>query len=221
MRTLLLVTALALAARGTARAQDAPTGSLGVALTGSNEGAGLSLDGRLTLRRGTTLGLGIAAAWRDVAYFGGRSAHGVATVEPSLLVLLPAARTGTLALDVRLGTGMRFARDVGDVTTQHERATRVVTELGLFGHLRVGPTLVLRAGALLVIEVEAAPTVALADMMQLVSLGVGIQVAPNALLYATAEAGGTYGFDGNNGKVVARGALGVRVPFGGDPRAPF
>jgi hypothetical protein len=210
---------------GTAASADdetTTTGSFGVAATGSNEAYGLALDARLVLPRGTQLGLALEGTGVTTGYFGGRTIHGAAGATSTALALVPLARTHGLALDLRLSTGVRYVRDVGARDSQYTRAIRSVTELGLFAHLRVGPWLLVRAGALCVFELELRPTVALADQAGLLSLGVGVALTDHALLFATLDAGGTYGFDGNNGKVIVRSALGLRVPIGGgDVRAPF
>jgi hypothetical protein len=96
-----------------------------------------------------------------------------------------------------------------------------VTELGCLAHVRLDERHLLRAGALIVLELQTQPSVALADQMQLLTLGLGRALRRDLLLYATVEAGGTYGFDGDNGKTVLRFALGLRLPFGADVLTAF
>lgn len=41
------------------------------------------------------------------------------------------------------------------------------------------------------------------------------------LLYGQIDGGGSYGFNGDNGKALLRGALGLRFSLGGDAREGF
>lgn len=222
-RSLLL--ALALSCMGsTARADDETStrGSFGVATTGSSEAYGLAFDARLVLPRGAQLGVVLAGTGVTTGYFGGRTIHGAVGLESLALALVPLVRVEALALDLRIASGARYVRDLGARDSQYTHAIRSVTELSLFAHLRVGPRVLVRVGAVCAFDLELRPTVALADQAGLLSFGVGVALTDDALLFATLEAGGTYGFDGNNGKVIARSALGLRVPIGGgDVRAPF
>ncbi|MGC4088028.1 MAG: hypothetical protein QM756_09045 [Polyangiaceae bacterium] len=216
---LLWLTALAEVAHAT----DAPGARplAGVATLGSDVGAGLALDARLRFGGGYQLGVGVSGQALSVAYFGGQKARGVAAGEAELIALLPWLRAGAVELDLRLGSGLRVLRDGGELDTPARRALRSVSQLGCFAHVRIDQRHLLRAGALLVVELETEPTVALADQMQLLSLGFGRALGRDLLLYANVEAGGSYGFDGDNGKAVLRGSLGLRLPLGGDVLGAF
>lgn len=204
-------------------AHDGVQGLLGVALRGSNEGAGLGLDARVRLPRGTQLGAILASDYLETAHVGGFVTHGAATGELRLLALVPLVVSPRVELDLRVSTGLRFIRDVGSPTTNGADAMRSSTEFALLAHVAIGERLLLRAGATFVLELEVQPTVALADQMQLLTLGLGSTFGERTLLYGTVDAGGTYGFDGDNGKVVVRGELGLRIALGrgANARAPF
>lgn len=193
----------------------------GVAAVGSTAGGGLSLDVRLVLNGGAQLGLGVSGQALRVAYFGGQTVHGAAGGEAAFILLLPTWRRSGFELDLRMSTGLRYLGDVGALAGPHGSAQRSVTELSYLAHVRLAESYQLRAGAALVVEVETTPTVAVADQMQLLTVGLGRVLYPSLLLYANVEAGGTYGFDGDNGKTVLRGSLGLRLPFGADARSPF
>lgn len=193
----------------------------GVAAQGSDVGAGLAVDARLRFGGGYQLGLGASSQALDVAYFGGRAAQGVIAGEAELIGLLPWLRAGRVELDLRLATGLRALRDAGALETPARGALRSVSRLGCLAHARLDARHLLRAGALLELELELEPTSALADQMQLLTVGLGRALDRELLLYATIELGGSYGFDGDNGKAVLRGALGLRFPFGGDVLGAF
>lgn len=199
------------------------SGIVGAALRVSNEGGGLGVDARLRLPRGSQLGVVVASDYLETAHVGGLVTHGAATAEVRLLALVPLVRSPRLELDLRLSSGFRFLRDVGTPVTNGRDATRSSTELALLAHVPLGERLLLRVGAVIVIELEIRPTTALADQMQLLTLGLGAALGPRALLYGTVDAGGSYGFDGDNGKVVVRAELGLRIPLGdgASARTPF
>jgi hypothetical protein len=209
------------AGRAAAAEPPGPRVMAGVAALGSSTGGGLSLDARLRFQGGQQFGLGVSGQALSVAYFDGYRAKGVAASEAGFIALLPFVRAEGFELSVRLGTGLRYLRDTGTLDTPHASALRSVTELGCLAHVQLGERHLLRAGALLVLELQTRPNMALADQMQLLTLGFGRALSPDLLLYATVEAGGTYGFDGDNGKTVLRGALGLRLSFGAPALTAF
>lgn len=199
------------------------TGIVGFALRGSAEGGGLGVDARLRLPHGTQLGVMVASDYLEAAHIGGFVTHGAVAAEVRVLALVPLARSSGVEFDLRLSTGVRFFRDVGTPATNGNDGMRSSTELALLAHVRLGERLLLRAGATIVLELETRPTVSIADQMQLLTLGLGSTLGQRTLLYGTVDAGGTYGFDGDNGKVVVRGELGLRIPLGdgATARSPF
>ena len=194
---------------------------LGVAGLVETVGGGLSLDGRYRFGSGLQLGLVGASRGLSKVYFGGRKIEGAVAGDAQALLLVPLRFSGPLELDLRLTSGVRYARDLGEQSSTHEHALRSVTELACLAHVRLGERQLLRAGAILGVELETEPTQELADQTQLLTLGFGHALAPSALLYAQVDAGGSYGFDGDNGKALLRGALGLRFTFGGDAREGF
>ncbi len=222
-------TALALAALfGAAPAfatEESPRASVEAAALASGSGAGrglgVLLGARLHSRAGAQLGFAVAGQALELAYLGGQTATGLMAGEATLLGLLPLLRASSLELDFRLATGVRYLRDLGVHDTPHTSSLRSVTELAWLAHVRLDRRHLLRAGVLIALELETTPTMALADQMQLLSVGLGRAIAPNVALMAAVEAGGSYGFDGDNGKAVLRGSLALRVAFDGDALVAF
>lgn len=204
-------------------AEELPQATLAGSLRGSASGPGfgIGLDGRLHFSGGSQLGLGVAADWLDVEYLGGLPASGVLSSEATLFGLLPFFRAAELELDLRLSTGLRYLWDRGERTTAYAHALRAVTELGCLAHVRLDRRHLLRGGVLLAFELETTPTTAVADQMQLLTLGVGRALMRNLALQVNVDAGGSYGFDGDNGKAVVRGSLTLRAAFGGDALTAF
>lgn len=181
----------------------------------------MALDGRYRFGSGVQLGLVGSGRVLSKAYFGGQKVEGAAAGQADALLLVPLRIAAPLELDLRLTSGLRYAADLGDDSGAHDDAWRSVTELGCIAHVRLGARQLLRAGVILGFELELQPTQELADQTQLLTLGLGHAITPSTLLYAQVDAGGAYGFDGDNGKALIRGAFGLRFSFGGDAREGF
>lgn len=221
MSGLALALSTLLRAPAASASEAAPQILVGVAALGATSGGGLALDGRVRLASGVQLGVGVAGRALRVAYLGGLTAHGVGAGDAHALALFPLLRGKELELALRLATGFSYLRDLGERETPHRTALRSSTELALLAHVRLGRYDLLRAGAIVSLDLETQPTTAVADQMQLLTVGFGRALGPSLLLYANADAGGSYGFDGDNGKAVLRAALGLRMAFGGDARTAF
>jgi hypothetical protein len=195
--------------------------TMGGALLGSEAGGGLALDARLRFRNGIQLGLALSEQALGVAYLSGAAAEGLSATDGSVVALFPLVLAAPLELDLRVSTGVRYLHDLGVLETPYRDALRSTTEIAFLAHVRLGARFLLRAGAIVGVDLQVDPGVDLADQSQLLTLGLGCSIGPNLLLYGNVDVGGTYGFDGDNGKAVTRGALGFRVPFGADPRTAF
>jgi hypothetical protein len=80
----------------------------------------------------------------------------------------------------------------------------------------------LRTGGSCRVRVRGGPLIELADQTQLLTLGCGYSLAKGYLLYAEATTGGTFGFNGDNAKLIAEGLFGVRFSLpGGDDHGAF
>lgn len=219
MRILMLITALsALASRADAEEPAQATGVLGVATHGAESGPGVTLDARLVLPRGTQVGLHVTGEAFGTGHLSGQVTHDTASFEPSVLLLTPLVRTPGLELALRLRAGGRFSYER---EAPRRQATRAVSEVAMLAHLRLRERGLLRLGPLVGIELEVSPTVELADQTLLIVLSGGYAVTPHALLFASMEGGGSYGFGGDNGKVILRGTIGLRVSLSGDARTAF
>jgi hypothetical protein len=182
---------------------------------GSTSGGGLEVDARFRWASGVQLGLVLDGEAASHAYFGGTKAEGVASGAVKALALFPLLTARSVEFDLRVTTGLDYARDVSGRVTSYRDALRSVSELSWLAHVPLATASLFRAGAILTFEMETQPTQALADQALLLTVGFGHEVSESALFYANIDAGGTYGFDGDNGKVVTRGALGLRWSWDG------
>jgi hypothetical protein len=181
-------------------------------------GAGLELDGRYRFASEFELGLVVEGAYLDKGYLSGYVVSPALAGSAGLVLLLPAATSGPLDLFVRCVPGVAWLEGID----AGRSAVRQTNEIGIFGHVLLGRRGLLRAGVILGVELELDPTVDLADQSQAVALGYGYAVADQWLLYGDVTAGGTYGFNGDNGKAILEASLGVRVPFtSGGSRGAF
>lgn len=193
----------------------------GAAALGNSAGAGLELDVRYRLVSGLQLGLLVDGQAASHAFLGGTKAEGVVIGAARLVALFPVLTAPDVEFDFRFATGLSYARDVVGEVTPYRDAVRSATDVAWLAHVPLGAASLLRSGAILTFEMETKPTQALADQALLLTAGFGHKLTSNTFVYGTVDAGGTYGFDGDNGKAVTRGALGLRWSWDGVPTSTF
>ncbi|WP_437743062.1 hypothetical protein WME73_48270 [Sorangium sp. So ce302] len=196
---------------------------LGSRLVGRDTGGGLELDGRVRLAGGAQLGAAASFWALERAYMGGRTVPGASGASGAAVFLMPLVTHGPLELDLRLRTGFLALRDVGGGNgggssggggDAPASALRHINELSMVAHVALGEAWLLRAGAAVGFELELDPTTELADLAQVLTAGAGYAVSEHVLLTLDASAGGSFGFNGDNGKFLLEGAFGARFAFG-------
>jgi hypothetical protein len=191
---------------------------LGTRLLGRESGGGIELDARMRLLCGVQLGAAFGLMGYERAYVSGQTVLGAGGLSGTAIFVAPVVTAHPVELDLRLESGVLAIDDFGQDVT----ALRQTDELGMFAHVHIGDLWLLRAGAIVGVEMEVDPTVDLADQTQLITLGVGYAISDHLLAYVDATGGGTFGFNGDNGKFVFEGSFGLRVPFGaGGARVAF
>lgn len=178
-------------------------------------GGGLELDARCRWPSGIQVGAVFDGQVASHAHFGGTVAEDVAAGAVRVVALFPLLTAPVASFDLRVTTGIGYARDVGSTVSPYRDAIRSISELSWLAHVPLGTKALFRAGTTFAFELETKPTQDLADQALLVTLGFGQKLTDATLLYATVDAGGTYGFDGDNGKAITRGAVGVRWAWDG------
>ncbi|WP_437714051.1 hypothetical protein WMF45_48660 [Sorangium sp. So ce448] len=191
---------------------------LGSRLVGRDTGGGLELDGRVRLAGGAQLGAAASFWALERAYMGGQTVTGASGASGAAVLLMPLVTHGPLELDLRLKTGFLALRDVGGGDGEGgdapASALRHVDELSMVAHVALGEAWLLRAGATVGFELELDPTTELADLAQVLTAGAGYAVSEHVLLTLDAGAGGSFGFNGDNGKFLLEGSFGARFAFG-------
>lgn len=192
---------------------------LGSSVVGTTTGAGVKLDVRARFSGGLQLGAGASVSGHERAFMSGRVVRDAGSLGGTGILLVPLVLKGPLELDLRVQSGVLGFRGLGDTEAS---ALRQVNELAMLAHVELGRSFLLRAGAVLGFELEVDPAFALADQSQLLTVGLGYSLSEHVLLHAGVSGGGTYGFDGDNGKFIFEGMLGVRASFGsGGSRVAF
>lgn len=185
-------------------------------------GGGGALDLRWQLPRGAQLGLTAEGSRQETVFISGKALPGGSVFDVRAVGLLPISSRGPLQISARARSGASWLRDQGpggEVTT---RGVRTVSDLALLATVTHGERWQFQAGPVLGFAFELSPTVELADQAQLLLAGVGYRPAPNLLVVLDLEGGGSFGFNGDNAKVLARSTLGLRVALGGgDARRPY
>lgn len=219
--TSLLLGAALLAALSAAPAAAQESVTVGAAASAREApGAELALDLRWRSAEGIQLGGVLDLGVRDAAYLGGHAEHGASSGGLGFVLLAPLTTHGPLTLDLRGVAGASYLRlfDAPDGVShgQSDDAVRARLDLSMLAHVRLDAAWMLRLGITLGFDLEVTPTVDLADQSALLGAGIAFAPASDWMLHAQIEAGGSYGFDGDNGKVVVRGTLGVRVALDGE-----
>jgi hypothetical protein len=184
---------------------------LGSSLVATTTSAGFELDARARFGGGVQLGAGASLSAHERAFMSGQVVRDAGSFGGLGILLLPLVRSGPLELDLRVESGALSLRGFGDTDAS---ALRQVNEFAMLAHVELGQSFLLRAGAVLGLELEVDPAFALADQSQLLTAGLGYALSAHLLLHAAVAGGGSYGFDGDNGKFIFEGTLGLRAPFG-------
>ena len=210
------VLVLAMASLSAAPARAEPLRLVAGGAVQVNESPGISgnLDFRLVFGGGVQLGLALRAGALDRAYPGGYAERGAIEYGGAAVALFPLLKHGALALDLRTVVGATQL-SLSDAQP-HDAATRLNVELAMFARVTLSELLTLRVGAVLGYDQELSPSAETADQSQRLTVGLLVHPAPTWAVYALVDGGGTYGFDGDNAKMMVRGELGVRVALGGD-----
>lgn len=223
-REICLAALLAAAPPGVARAETTTATrpasglTLGARTFARDSGGGVELDLRHRFHFGFELGAELHGSYLEKGYLSGQPVTPVLAAGGGLVLLLPALSSDRIDLFFRYVPGVARLDGVDRDAT----ALRQTNEIGAFGHVLLGHNSLIRTGVLLGVDLEVDPTVDLADQSQLLTLGYGHALSEHLLCYADVTAGGTFGFNGDNGKAIVEASLGFRIPLAkGGARGAF
>jgi hypothetical protein len=191
------------------RAQDsAITHAISVYTDGGTTDVGAGASWRLRLPGGTQLGLGVRAARAQESYVDGWRVDDATSVYGQAEAYTVLLRSGplTLGLDGHAGVRRLFA---DDATPGGDASTALVSAVGPVAHVRIGPGS-LALGWQSVQNFQLDPGFAVDALGQVGRVGYAFGLTEDWQMYADLTGGGLFGYDGDGGKFLTRGTLGVR-----------
>lgn len=205
------------AAEGPETATEGQTGESGHAATASARasalGFGAQFGYRARLRRGLGLGLEVEGLYDPEAVLGGHATERNGFVNVRAPVFVPVARSDTFTFAVLVAPGLRVGF-AGEPGFGPDRSVAVTMEAGVFGYVHVTRRLTWMLGFDVPVAIQVAPITDVSETGQLLRTGPVVNLTPRINLYATVDAGGLFGSDGDAGKFLIRGTAGVRLHWG-------
>ncbi len=185
-----------------------PEGSLEASARWGNLHLGGALTGRLRFASKMQLGLSVVGLRPRKTFIAGYETKEGVALESRVSALGELAHSGPLILALEGNLGVRHLGGAIP-TVQGSSSTRLVSELGYLAHVVWSDRVVTRLGPTIGFDYELAPTFDVASLSQLLTVGGSFFATKHIAIAFDFEAGGSYGFDGNNEKFIFRGNLGL------------
>lgn len=175
----------------------------------SNVDASVTGAYRLGLAGGWQLGLDAILSRKREAYISGRELDRGTALSGAALAMIPLVQRGPLSMHLRLGAGLRRLDGEGP---QAPRGTSLAltTELGPIANLAVTPGFTVRTGFVNVLNLQLDPATDVDALGQMLTFGVNKALGSSLQIHVDVETGGLFGYDGDGGKYLTRGTLGLR-----------
>lgn len=209
------------ASRADAAASDAGEGlahGISVAARLGNPGYGGAVGYRLRLARGVQVGLEVEGVFAPEAFIGGLATERNAVVAGRVPLLVPVLRTRRLTMALALVPGVRATRSYRSGPAEADGLS-VTLHIGAFAYLRAAPRLTWMAGVDNPVSIQVDPIVDVDQLGTLLVTGPVVPISDRWSWFATVEAGGIFGSDGDAGKFLVRGTTGLRLVFGASARS--
>lgn len=191
-------------APGSARAD----ASVGVSARADNFGQGGLVDARLRIGA-NQLGLDVYAGHERKAFISGFAVEDALRVDVHLRGLWQVWQQGPARFSLLTRAGARsFSAATGNAPESASWA--VSAEMGALVHADVHPRAVARFGVLVPLLFQLDPAFSNDVNGALLSLGIAVALRDQLLLTANLNSGGIFGADGDAGKFLVQGTLGVR-----------
>lgn len=183
--------------------------AVGLAAGVSNVDASLTGAYRLGLAGGWQLGIETTLSRKREAYISGRQLDQGTAVYGTTLGMIPLVQRGPLSMHLRLGAGLRRLEGKGPQAPR-DTSLALTTELGPVANLTVTPGFTVRTGFLNVLNLQLDPTGDIDALGQVLFFGVNKALGTSMQIHADLETGGLFGYDGDGGKYLVRGLIGLR-----------
>jgi len=200
-------------ARAESDAGDGLAHALTLAARAGNPGYGGLLGYRVRLRHGIGLGFELEGSFAPRAYIGGYPVDQNAIVGGRVPLFFPVHRARRLTVALTLAPGVRATRSF-DPGFAESSGLALTVNLGVTAYLRAHERLTLTLGIDNPVSIQIDPIVDLDQLGTLLVFGPVVPINQRLSWYASVEAGGLFGSDGDAGKFFARGTTGVRVVLG-------
>ena len=209
----LLGTRTAEAADGTQQASEGTAHAATVSARGSELGFGAKLGYRARFRRGLGLGLEVEGLYDPEAVLGGHVTERNGFINARVPVFFPMLRSDRLTMALLVAPGVRVGL-AGEPGFGPDRSVAATLETGVFAYLHVSRRFTWMLGVDIPLAVQVDPITDVSEIGTLIATGPVVTLTPQLNLYATVDAGGLFGSDGDGGKFLLRGTAGVRFHWG-------
>lgn len=187
--------------------------ALSTTLRASALGYGAQLGYRVRLRKGLGLGLEVQGLYDPEAVLGGYATRHNGALDLRAPIFIPAHRSSTLSIGFLVAPGFRWIRS-GSPGFGPDQSLAVTVSVGARAFLHVNRRLTWMLAVDTPVAVQLSPITDTSELGTLVGTGPVVTVTPRVNLYATVDAGGLFGSDGDAGKFLIRGSAGIRVHWG-------
>ncbi|MEZ4376389.1 MAG: hypothetical protein R3B07_36625 [Polyangiaceae bacterium] len=168
------------------------------------------------------LGAAVRASRSREAFFAGYAVDDATNYAGEAQLLVPLHEQGPLLMQFRAGVGARLSTTSDDTLLERgapgDQVTALTTHVGLRGTLRLGDAGRAHLGMSLPVSYQVDPEGNLDQVGTVLEGGGALRLSGQWWLTANLEVGGLFGSDGDAGKALTQGTLGVRTLLdGADP----
>lgn len=192
--------------------------ALTFAIRAGNPGYGGLVGYRRRLRHGIGIGVEVEGVFAPEGFIAGYKTERNAAFAARVPLLFPVYRSRSLTMALTFAPGVQVLQSFEPGSAPQSQGVSVTADVGAFAYLRAGPRLTWMAGINTLVSVQASPIVDVNTLGTLLVTGPVVPINDRLSWFATAEAGGIFGSDGDAGKFLVRGTSGLRVMFGASAR---
>lgn len=190
--------------------------ALGAGLRAGNAGYGAQLGWRMQTRRAFAWGLDLEGVYLPQAYIAGLAVDDDLSLGVRAPLIVQAHRSRSLTIALHLAPGLRYLRSF-EPDIPADASLSVTVDLGVAAYVHRD-----RFSWLLGVDnpfsVQVSPITDLNVLGTLLTTGPVVPLNDRLQWFATVEAGGLFGSDGDAGKFLIRATTGLRGVFGPSAR---
>lgn len=201
-------------------AGDGRAHALTFGLRAGNTGYGGLVGVRRRFRRGIGLGVEVESVFTPDAVIGGYATEDNLVLAARAPMFFPVYRSRQLTMALTFAPGLYYTQSFTEGPTPRtpSQGLSITVDAGVFAYIRATPHLTWVAGVENPFGVQVEPIVDLSKIGTLLVTGPVVPINDRMSWFATLEAGGVFGSNGDGGKFLVRGTTGLRVVFGTSAR---